>query len=227
MMLGPHADASGAIIAGGTSRRLGTDKRLVRVEGQTLLARSVTTLRAVVDDLHVVIASDADRDVVRTALGPANMPGPSVAIESDLRPGEGPAAGLETALAVARHEIVLVVATDHPWLSPAVLGLLLERAVNSSAMAVALEGSRGPEPLLAVYRRDALVQVRACLDAGTRRLQDVLSTLHPTTVSSEEWRALDPQGLILEDVDSPADLRRLESRAAPRRGRSCEPSAGT
>ena len=219
--------ASGAVIAGGTSRRLGTDKRLVSVQGRTLLARTVSTLGALVDDLHVVIASDADRAVVDAALGPANTLSTSVMVQLDLRPGEGPAAGLETALTVARHELVLVVATDHPWLSPAVLGLLLEHAESSSAMAVALEGPRGPEPLLAVYRRDALEAVRAGLDAGTRRLQDILSTLRATTVASEEWSAFDPTGLTLEDVDRPVDLSRLDAPAAPHPGRSDEPSAGT
>jgi molybdenum cofactor guanylyltransferase len=237
-MSGPRPDASGAVIAGGASRRLGQDKRLVSIEGRTLIARTVTTVRPLVDDLHVVVATDADRELLRglfaTAAAPSpDGPGardasiPAIAIGLDLRPGEGPAAGLESALAAARHDLVLVVATDHPWLSPSVLGLLLERARTTSAEAVALAGPHGPEPLLAVYRRCALGTVRARLDAGVRRLQDVLNALDPMVIPAPEWRALDPEGRILDDVDRPEDLRRLGSPAAPRPGRSDEPSAGT
>jgi len=228
-------DVSGAVIAGGTSRRLGTDKRLVSVEGRTLLARTVASLRPLVDDVHVIVATDADRALVHAALasdptgsGSTSSTGSTpVAVDLDLRPGEGPAAGLETALASARHDLVLVLATDHPWLTPSVLALLVERAATSTTLAVALEGTRGPEPLLAVYRRDALATVRESLDAGVRRLQDVLAALDAVVVPAAQWRPLDPDGRTLDDVDRPEDLRRLGSRAAPRPWRSGEPSAGT
>jgi molybdopterin-guanine dinucleotide biosynthesis protein A len=199
------AAASGAVLAGGTSRRLGTDKRLVLVEGRTLLARTVDVLRVLVDDVQVVVGDAADDTVVARALGD----GHGVTVRSDARAGCGPVAGLETALAGAAHDLVLVVATDHPALSPDVLRLLLQRARTTAARAVALTGEQGPEPLLAVYRRDALATVRAALDAGTRRMRDVLAALAPELVTVEEWRALDPTGRTVDDVDVPGDLAEL------------------
>jgi molybdopterin-guanine dinucleotide biosynthesis protein A len=74
---------------------------------------------------------------------------------------------------------------------------------------VALVGPRGGEPFLAVYRRAALPVVRAALDAGTRRMQVVLAALDPVLIEEEEWRALDPSGSTLTDVDMPEDLERL------------------
>jgi molybdopterin-guanine dinucleotide biosynthesis protein A len=194
---------SGAVVAGGRSVRLGTDKRLVLVDGTPLLARTVAVLRPLVDDLQVVVA---DRSDVELVIG---MVGPGVPVALDARAGVGPAAGLETALAGARHTLVLVVATDHPALSPAVLALLVARARSSSASAVALAGPHGVEPFLAVYRRDALATVRATLDAGTRRMQEVIAALSPEIVAEPEWRALDPSGATLADVDVPEDLERL------------------
>jgi molybdopterin-guanine dinucleotide biosynthesis protein A len=198
--------ASGAVIAGGSSRRLGTDKRLVVVGGRTLLARTVAVLQEIVDDVQVVVGDEAERAVVERALGRDHH----VTVRIDARVGCGPAAGLETALAGAQHDLVLVVATDHPALSASVLQLLLERARSASATAVALTGVYGGEPLLAVYRRDALATVRATLDAGTRRMQDVLAALTPTLVPEEEWRRLDPRGLTFVDVDVPEDLAGLD-----------------
>jgi len=196
---------SGAILAGGSSRRLGTDKRLVRVDGRPLLARTVNTLRCLVDDLNVIVADDSDRDVVNAALGTS---GDDVTVQTDARTGIGPVAGLEAALQAAEHDLVLVVATDHPDLRPDVLALLIERARATDALAVALDGQYGGEPLLAVYRTAALVAVRAQIDAGVRRLQDVLAALGPTVIAASEWRAHDPDGVTLRDIDVPEDLDR-------------------
>ena len=194
---------SGAVVAGGASARLGTDKRLVTVDGTPLLARTVATVRGLVDDVQVVVARAEDRDLVHATVGDDVMVG------LDARPDVGPAAGLETALAGARHPLVLVVATDHPALSVEVLRLLIERAAASDAQAISLTGPRGGEPFLAVYRSDALATVRATLDAGTRRMQEVLAALEPELIAPDEWRALDPEGRTLADVDVPEDLERL------------------
>lgn len=194
---------SGAIVAGGASARLGTDKRLVTVDGSPLLARTAALLRTLVDDLQVVIARAEDRTLVTATVGE------DVTVALDTREGVGPAAGLEAALTGAQHDLVLVVATDHPTLSVEVLALLVARARTSSAPAVALAGAHGGEPFLAVYRRDALAAVSGMLDAGTRRMQDVLAGLAPELVTEAEWRALDPEGTTVADVDTPEDLSRL------------------
>jgi len=194
---------SGAIVAGGASVRLGTDKRLVEVAGAPLLARTAAVLRTLVDDLQVVVARPEDRALASTTVGD------DVTVSLDAREDVGPAAGLEAALAGAQHDLVLVVATDHPALAVDVLALLVARARASTAQAVALEGPRGGEPFLAVYRRDALAAVRGMLDAGTRRMQDMLTGLGAELVPEAEWRAVDPDGATLADVDTPADLDRL------------------
>jgi molybdopterin-guanine dinucleotide biosynthesis protein A len=79
-------------------------------------------------------------------------------------------------------------------------------------LAVALEGTYGPEPLLAVYGVDALPLVRAALDDGVRRLQDVLGRLGPWCIPARTWRALDPAGLTLADLDTPDDVAVREQR---------------
>jgi molybdopterin-guanine dinucleotide biosynthesis protein A len=199
---------SGAVIAGGGSRRFGTDKRLVRIDGRALLVRTIDVLRPITSELLVVVASETDRTVVREVLGDADtdVGAHDVAVHVDARPDCGPAAGLEVALSVAREELVLVVATDHPALRPEVLVLLTARAATSDALAVALEGPYGAEPLLAVYRTAALPTLQRQLDTGVRRMQDVLAALDPVVIASSEWRALDPAGATLCDIDVPADL---------------------
>jgi molybdenum cofactor guanylyltransferase len=210
-----------AVLAGGRSRRLGVDKRLVEIGGRTLLARTVATVAPLVTQVAVIIAREDDRATMTAALGPtivattatgadvAASPTSSLRIVVDGRPEAGPGAGLETALRVAEGD-VLVLAADHPWLSTEVIELLLaEAARHPHRQAIALEGPFGAEPLLAVYRVPALATVTALLDEGVRRLQLLLAALDPLVVSEQRWRAVDPDGRALADVDTPDDLARL------------------
>lgn len=193
---------SAAVLAGGRSRRMGRDKRLLEIDGEALLARTVRVLAGVADDVTVVVADASDRDLVVATTGV-----PRARIALDTRPGTGPAAGLEAALTAAAHPWVLVVATDHPALSTAALRLLADIARGADdRTAVALAGPRGPEPLLACYRRDAVATVTGLLDSGTRRLVDVLAALDPLIVGRDRLAAVDPDGAVLHDVDVPGDL---------------------
>lgn len=212
---------SGAVLAGGRSRRLGRDKRVLEVDGVPLLVRTVQALAPHVDDVTVVIAHGEDPTSIMALFEGR------VRVVADARAGHGPAAGLEAALASARHQHALVVAGDHPDLQATVLQLLVDTATGtvksevaapasdaSTHRAVALEGAYGPEPLLAIYRSDALPLVRAALDDGVRRLQDVLGRLEPWCIPATTWRVLDPAGLTLSDLDTPDDVATREQRRA-------------
>ena len=208
----PHV--SGAVLAGGRSRRLGRDKRFVTVGGESLLTRTVGLLAAVADDVTVVVADAGERDRILAATATALTP-PRLRTAVDARPDAGPAAGLEAALAAAVHPWVVVLATDHPRLPLEVVALLADaaRAAEGRA-AVALEGPLGPEPLLAAYRRDTAAAVGRLLDTGTRRMVDVLGALDPVVVPHATWSAADPDAVALRDVDTPGDLH--EDRAKDR-----------
>jgi molybdenum cofactor guanylyltransferase len=213
-----------AVLAGGRSRRLGVDKRLVEIGGRTLLARTVATVAPLVSHVDVIIAREDDRATVSGALGSSivtphattvatadvvALSARSVRIVVDGRPEAGPGAGLETALRLGEGD-VLVLAADHPWLSTEVVELLLAEAARyPDRRAIALEGPFGAEPLLAVYRTTALPTVTALLDAGVRRLQALLAALDPLVVNERRWRAVDPDGRALADVDTAEDLARL------------------
>ena len=187
---------------------MGYDKRRVQVEGVPLLRRAVTAVAAVSDDVQVVLADPADAAVVEGLLDDAVAHG-ELRITLDHRPGQGPVAGLEAALAGARHDAVLAVATDHPYLDPTVLRRLAELLERHPDRAVAaVHTDHGPQPLLAVYRTSALVRIRELLDAGERRATAVLAALDPLHLDGQEAGHVD--GPSTWDVDTPQDLAALE-----------------
>jgi molybdopterin-guanine dinucleotide biosynthesis protein A len=121
----------------------------------------------------------------------------------------GPLAGLVAGLEAvgAEASVVLVAGGDMPTLEPAVLRLLVAAATAPGAAAAVLE-SAPPAPLpLAVRPGPALAAARALLAADRRSLAGLVEALGARGVEAERWRALDPAGATLADVDVPADLR--------------------
>jgi molybdopterin-guanine dinucleotide biosynthesis protein A len=205
-------DVSVAVLAGGRSRRFGSDKRLLPLEGTTLLGRTLALAATLSEDVILVVADDADAARLAAVLAAHRGEAPDqvrsdVRVVTDMRVDTGPLAGLEAALGAAHHELVLVLAGDHPRLGADLLTLLLDTArALPQVRAVTLEGPLGPEPMLTVHRRTSLAEVSAALDAGVRRMVDLLGRLHPHVIDEATWRAHDAAGDGLVDIDTPDDL---------------------
>ena len=195
----PDADAgiSGVVLAGGASRRFGSDKLSARVDGQTLLAHAARALGARCDEVVAVLAPEATR---------SDLPGGAVVVH-DAEAHLGPLSGLASGLAAATGAVVLVVGGDMPWVRPAVADLLIA-ALDDGAVSVAAlgEGDRLRPLPIALRRAATLAAAERLLAAGERRLRALLEVLPTAMVPEERWRALDPEGWALRDVDEPADL---------------------
>lgn len=197
---------SAVVLAGGESRRMGVDKRLIDVGGRSLLELALDAVGGLADDVVV-----ATREGDEAAPQIAARAGARVCV--DRRPRSGPMGGLEAGLAAAAHEVVLVIASDMPFVSPAVLELLAAEArARPGAAAVVLEGDGGPEPLLGAYRRSAVGAATALLDAGERRMSTLLDLVGCHVVPRGRWAALDPEARSLVNLNSPSDVATMVAR---------------
>ncbi|WP_407539131.1 molybdenum cofactor guanylyltransferase [Deinococcus radiomollis] len=170
-----HGVALGAAItAGGQSRRFGRDKALYAVQGVPLLHRVAASLEESAPKLLIAPAG-------RYAL-------PGWTTRPDLRPGEGPLAGLETALSVLAGapapQWLAFAAVDLPNLTVRYWRLLAGQIVGDSARPVVravlgLDDRQRAQPLAGLYHVSLLPQVTALLDAGERRMQALLEHLTP------------------------------------------------
>ena len=217
-----HARASGAVLAGGGSRRMGDDKASIEVDGASLLARSQAAVARAV--------GIATGDV--PAIGTPRRADATQDWIADLRPDAGPLAGLESALtaAVTRGaDRLLVTGVDHPWLAPEVLALLLDRlaAAPAATDGVVLGTADGPLVLIGVYRTRVLPTVADLLDAGTRRLHSLLDALQLEVLPPSRWRQADPLGASAVDADDAATLaavRAWHTRAQATAGAGARPA---
>lgn len=191
-------ESGGAIVlAGGRSERMGQDKALLRRNGLTFLETVVATLRPLAREI-VVVADRVDKYDL-----------PDCRMIGDAYPNTGPLGGILTGLIALGAGTHLVVACDMPALQPAVLRLLLDSAAPEWDVVVPEIDGR-MEPLCAVYAATAVPALQAFLDSGGRALHRALATVRTLHVSETILRQYDPTLLTFTNLNTPADLERLQ-----------------
>jgi molybdenum cofactor guanylyltransferase len=192
------AAISGIVLAGGDSRRMGHDKRAAALGDRPLLQIAVDLVASVSDDVVVSCRRGNRPDMVI-------LTGRSVELAFDERDG-GPLAGMEAALAAARHELVVVVPVDMPGLTAPMLITLVEAAQGrptAQGAVFVVESALLPFP--GAYRRSILPIVSAQLDASALRVHDLLGRLDLVRVPP--LLGMDV-GRSFLNVNVPADLAR-------------------
>ncbi len=207
--------ATGIVLAGGVGRRFGGDKLAVEIDGRPLLHHAILAVATVTREIVVVVAPDAPAPPL-----PADA-GVPVRVIRDAVAGQGPLAGLAAGLAAAREPLALLVGGDQPSLRPALLAALLARlaplgpdAADPVSDAVILEDAGRLWPLPAALRVEAAAPATAAaLALGRRSLLSLLDHLRVHALEPGRWRALDPDGASLRDIDHREDLPPLAPRA--------------
>ncbi|HEY3163001.1 MAG TPA: molybdenum cofactor guanylyltransferase [Candidatus Limnocylindrales bacterium] len=193
-------EISGIVLAGGRSRRFGSDKLVARVGDERLLDRAIAALGIVTSEVVVVLAPGDER-----SFPPID---PRLRVVHDLERHGGPLVGLLTGLTSVAQPLVLVVGGDMPLLRPGVLRLLARRLeLDAGVGAVVLRARGALVPLPAAVRTGAATDVAQRLVAdGERRLRSLFERLPTRILDDAEWRPLDPEGETLRDIDRPEDL---------------------
>jgi molybdopterin-guanine dinucleotide biosynthesis protein A len=190
---GRIANVSAALLLGGASQRMGRDKARLERAGVALATR---TARLLADHFADVLLVGGEP--------PADAPGRPVPDP------EGPRCalrGLVGALAAARCERVLVVATDLPLLEPELV-LALVAWPESDVVLPRVDGRL--EPLCALWSREAaLGEARARLAAGRLALHELVGALRHELLEGADLRAVDPGGTMLANANTPEDWERI------------------
>jgi molybdopterin-guanine dinucleotide biosynthesis protein A len=187
------------VLAGGRSSRFGRDKLKEPYRGMPLLHHAVLHLGEVCDEVVVVVAPDAPEPDLPIGL--------AARIVRDPSEGEGPLAGAHAGLLAVRTDVALLAGGDMPEMQLAVLLELLGVLVEAGVDAAAIHDGERIRPLPSALRTEAAVDAaHALLHSGARRLGDLLDALRVAAIDEPTWRALDPEGLTLHDVDRPEDL---------------------
>ncbi len=179
----------GAILAGGSSSRMGESKSELVIAGSPFLNRLHDTLCDVFTEVIVC--------------GGIVVPPDGVLILDDT-PGEGPVGGLLSALRIAGRRAVFITAVDIPMLTTDIILSLVEPLATGTTVRIAqVDGE--DQPLVGVYGPGVEELVRARFEEGKRSILGVLDDMD--SIGRFE---IDSDALF--NVNTPADYDRLIER---------------
>ena len=172
----------GGVLCGGRSRRMGRPKESLDYGGRTFLDLAVARH----GPGRVLVSGEAAHPAAETV--------------PDLRPDAGPLGGLESMLAAADAEWLVVSPVDAPLLTAADLARLLDTRRSDEAV-VARAGGRIHATVAAFHVETCRPAVVALLARGERRADAVVESIRCRLVD------LDVERLV--NVNTPVDFDRL------------------
>jgi molybdenum cofactor guanylyltransferase len=175
---------AGAVLCGGRSRRMGTDKALVEVDGVAMAERVAQALEAAGCAPVAFVGGD------EAGLGRFGRP-----FHPDRWPGEGPLGGVLTALVDVGGDVI-VAACDLPFLDASTIGSLLAAAAPGVDVTVATTDRL--QPAVAWWSASARAPIEDAWRDGVRALHEAVARLSAVAVP------VDPRAL--HNVNAPADL---------------------
>lgn len=187
----PDRDLTALLLAGGRSRRFGTDKARAAIAGTPMLRRVYEVAHALTPHVLLSVRSDGD---FYFDLVPASVPRLLDPVQA-----AGPLAGLVAGLRAAQTRWLLVLACDLPLLTDDALRPILAACSAEADAIVPVTSDGHRQPLCALYRVATVQPVaEAQLTMKRYALQALLDHL-----SVVEWPLLD---VLLHNVNTPGDL---------------------
>ena len=198
--------ATGLILAGGPSTRLGRDKALITVDGAPLLQRTAEALAVACEEI-IIVGDMTGREDVRLPDGARWV--------ADAEQGRGPLGGLQTGLDAASHDLTFAASCDMPllnsWLVTILLRIMEEDAVGLYG-AVVPRVNQVPQTLHAVYRKSCAHDAERLLREQERPgIQSLLRRLRVWYVEQARLATFDPDLRSMMNVNTQEDLERAES----------------
>lgn len=183
-----------AIMAGGKSSRMGTDKSFVTLLGKPLIEHLLDRLADLGEDERILITNRPDD---YAALG--------LPMFADVLPDKGSLGGIYTAITYSQSEYTLVIACDMPFANPALLKYIMGLCDGTHDVIVPrVDGY--PEGLHAIYSQACLAPIRKRLDADQLKVMGFYSDVRVRYLDEAEYQSFDPKGLSFFNVNTPQEL---------------------
>ena len=198
-------EVTGALLAGGRSLRMGSDKCLVDLAGQPMVSRVIARLRPQVHRI-VIVAND----------DPSRFSGTCLPVVCDTVEGHaGPLAGLHAALEWALSEtpeaqLVATVPVDTPFFPADMVARLLEalRRTDAGSAIAASGGTR--HPVAGLWEVALIGEVENALRSGVRAMTRFAELQQSAVV---EFPAIEIGGNAFDpffNVNTPDELAQAE-----------------
>ena len=177
---------TGAIIAGGHSKRMGKHKPDIVFRGETLLNQAVKLLENFTETILISYNNTSKNNLYLT----------------DEIKNIGPMGGIYTVLKNAKTDKVLVLPVDMPLLNEQVLAYLINNCKNDALINVFYTKNR-TQMLVGIYDKALLPIMEQCIEKKSYKLRNLLDFCNTNLIDGQAFEDL------FINVNTPTDLKRI------------------
>jgi molybdopterin-guanine dinucleotide biosynthesis protein A len=190
------SDVTVAILAGGLSQRMGTNKSFISLAGKPLIQHVIER----VSTLHL--------PVMLITNTPEHYAHFDLPVYGDVYPQRGSLGGLYTALYFSPTDYTLCVACDMPFLNEDLLNYMLDLRSGVDSVVPYIAGNY--ESLHAIYHRTCLPVIQEQLEQDRLRIHDIYTHLQVRQVIAVEVERFDPEQRSFVNLNSPDDVAHIQ-----------------
>jgi molybdopterin-guanine dinucleotide biosynthesis protein A len=193
---------TGAILAGGLSRRMGFNKAHIKLGGQTVLERNIKIFAGIFAETMVVTSLDTP------------YTGLPARVVTDIHPGAGSLGGIYTALFHSDGP-VFVAACDMPGLDPEAIRAVIKASEIDMEFDVCIPFIEGREhPMHALYRPSCLKPILTMIEAGRLRVSGLLKELRVLRLTDENFKEIAIAASVA-NINTPEELKGIKGAQRP------------
>lgn len=182
------------IQAGGKSSRMGEDKSLIYMHGKPLIKVVIDKVRPLGEELII------------TCNEPQKLEEFNAKVVKDEYPDVGALAGIHAGIKAASNDLVIVVATDMPFVNVGLLNYM-KSLMTPEVDVVVPVSEKGYEPLHAIYRKSScLPAIELAIMKKQRRIISWFEAVKVVTIDKTEIEKFDRPGLAFFNINTPEDL---------------------
>jgi molybdenum cofactor guanylyltransferase len=183
---------TGIVLAGGKSSRMGVEKALLNLDGNTIIDKILYVYKRIFQNIIIVTNS------------PKKYKGCGAKLTKDIVADKGPLGGIYTGLLESKDEYCFVAACDMPFINEELIRYIISME-NYDVVVPVLEGKF--EPLFALYSKSCLKVLKKQLEEDKLSIADFLLKVNIKEVKIDEIRMFDKQLLSLININTPEDFR--------------------
>src|SRR5579864_3504710 len=181
---------------------MGTDKAFLALNGRTLVEQVKSILEQVCEKVLI--------------LGPPRLYGSFGECCEDVYPDCGPLGGIHAALLKSTTPYSLITAVDTPFISVEFFNYMIERALNSSAVATAPRIGGVVQPACALFSRSFLPLAEAALKSGKYKVEPTFPRDQTLLLTEKDLAEFAKPGEMFENLNTPEDFERAQKRVSGR-----------
>ncbi|MGC8768027.1 molybdenum cofactor guanylyltransferase [Calditerrivibrio sp.] len=189
-----------AILAGGMSRRFGSDKSLATIYGQPFYKLCFEKASRITNDVMLVTK---DISKYPDLIGLKKVEDFSQKIQTPLM-------GIYSSLLNALYDKVFIWSVDAPLLKTEIIKTIVEKIEGYDASVPEISGK--VHPLLACYKKDTAYRLQHFLESGNPKVMTFLEMIKTKYIDEQYFICTDPELISFSNINTKEDLLHLENK---------------